>query len=230
MKALRIANTDIVMVMFHLDNWKKSGQIGQYLNESASMEEFDMLEDCIARMENIAADGLYCIFTAKDTFLWFSLFYKFSSLELDDSKFAGFLAYFKEMADGMDMNDNAGCTLIVINQNRENVGVMFGNPERVTGGRALKYYASVRLEYSKNIKGQVSSINSLRKQLQGFSKGGIVKDLEDAVKADGDSVIVSAQPGEAVLTKADTENLQRFTKPLKYEELSRKRVYCPNWK
>jgi protein RecA len=42
--------------------------------------------------------------------------------------------------------DNAGCTLIVINQLREKVGVMFGNPERATGGRALKYYASVRLD------------------------------------------------------------------------------------
>lgn len=42
--------------------------------------------------------------------------------------------------------DNSGCTLIVINQLREKVGVMFGNPERATGGRALKYYASVRLD------------------------------------------------------------------------------------
>ena len=42
--------------------------------------------------------------------------------------------------------DNTGCTLIVINQIRENVGVMFGNPEKVTGGRALKYYASMRLD------------------------------------------------------------------------------------
>lgn len=44
------------------------------------------------------------------------------------------------------MLDNAGCTLIVINQLREKVGVMFGNPEKTTGGRALKYYASVRLD------------------------------------------------------------------------------------
>ena len=42
--------------------------------------------------------------------------------------------------------DNSGCTLIVINQLREKVGVMFGNPEHATGGRALKYYASVRLD------------------------------------------------------------------------------------
>lgn len=42
--------------------------------------------------------------------------------------------------------DDSGCTLIVINQIREKVGVMFGNPEKATGGRALKYYASVRLD------------------------------------------------------------------------------------
>lgn len=38
------------------------------------------------------------------------------------------------------------CTVIFINQLREKVGVMFGNPEVTTGGRALKYYSSVRLE------------------------------------------------------------------------------------
>ena len=39
--------------------------------------------------------------------------------------------------------------LIFINQLREKVGVMFGNPETTTGGRALKYYASVRLDIRK---------------------------------------------------------------------------------
>lgn len=42
--------------------------------------------------------------------------------------------------------DNSKCTLIITNQLREKVGVMFGNPERATGGRALKYYASTRLD------------------------------------------------------------------------------------
>ena len=38
------------------------------------------------------------------------------------------------------------CVAIFINQIREKVGVMFGNPETTTGGRALKFYSSVRLE------------------------------------------------------------------------------------
>lgn len=38
------------------------------------------------------------------------------------------------------------CTVIFINQIREKIGVIFGNPETTTGGRALKFYASVRLE------------------------------------------------------------------------------------
>ena len=40
----------------------------------------------------------------------------------------------------------SGCTVVFINQLREKVGVMFGNPETTTGGRALKFYSSVRLD------------------------------------------------------------------------------------
>ncbi len=39
-----------------------------------------------------------------------------------------------------------GCTLVFINQIREKIGVMFGSPETTTGGRALKFYSSVRLD------------------------------------------------------------------------------------
>jgi recombination protein RecA len=39
-----------------------------------------------------------------------------------------------------------GCICVFINQLREKIGVMFGNPETTTGGNALKFYASIRLD------------------------------------------------------------------------------------
>ena len=43
----------------------------------------------------------------------------------------------------------SNCVAIFINQLREKVGIMFGNPETTTGGRALKFYSSVRLDVRK---------------------------------------------------------------------------------
>jgi len=42
--------------------------------------------------------------------------------------------------------NKTGCTCIFINQLREKIGVMFGNPETTTGGNALKYYSSIRID------------------------------------------------------------------------------------
>jgi len=42
--------------------------------------------------------------------------------------------------------NKTNCTVIFINQLREKIGVMFGNPETTTGGNALKFYASIRLD------------------------------------------------------------------------------------
>lgn len=42
--------------------------------------------------------------------------------------------------------NKSGCVVVFINQLREKVGVMFGSPETTTGGRALKFYASVRMD------------------------------------------------------------------------------------
>ena len=49
----------------------------------------------------------------------------------------------RKLAGVLNKND---CTIIFINQLREKVGVMYGNPETTSGGRALKFYASIRLD------------------------------------------------------------------------------------
>ena len=50
------------------------------------------------------------------------------------------------------------CTVFFINQLREKIGVMFGNPETTTGGNALKFYASVRLDIRRST--QIKNIES----------------------------------------------------------------------
>jgi len=42
--------------------------------------------------------------------------------------------------------NRSNCAVVFINQLREKIGVMFGNPETTTGGKALKFYASLRLD------------------------------------------------------------------------------------
>ena len=49
----------------------------------------------------------------------------------------------RKLAGTLNKNE---CTIIFINQLREKVGVMYGNPETTSGGRALKFYASIRLD------------------------------------------------------------------------------------
>jgi recombination protein RecA len=61
-------------------------------------------------------------------------------------------------------------TLIFINQLREKIGVMFGNPETTTGGRALKFYASVRIDIRR-----IASIKDGDQVIGGRTRVKIVK-------------------------------------------------------
>lgn len=53
------------------------------------------------------------------------------------------------------------CTMMFINQLREKIGVMFGNPETTTGGNALKFYASVRLDIRRSTQIKDSNSNAV---------------------------------------------------------------------
>ncbi len=69
--------------------------------------------------------------------------------------------------------DKTNCVAIFINQIREKVGVMFGNPETTTGGRALKFYATIRMEIRKgeaikdgtNVYGNLTNIKVVKNKV-----------------------------------------------------------------
>ena len=85
-----------MMCMNHFDNWKTHPKPAfKYLNDHAAEEEFDMFADNLHRLENIITVDIKNIFNKKDSFVFLTLFDKFTRLELDDEKFVGFLREFQ---------------------------------------------------------------------------------------------------------------------------------------
>lgn len=91
------AVVETVMCMYHLDDWKKQTKsICKYLNRHATKEEFEALSDNLHRLEDIITEDMKDIFNSKETFLFLTLFDRFTRLGVDDKRFAEFLAEFKD--------------------------------------------------------------------------------------------------------------------------------------
>lgn len=90
----RIAYESVMITNF-LDKWNKtSNKNPLYINENATDEQFKKLNDNIARLENIVTDNTKLLFNARDSFIWFALFDKFTETGFDDVEFNKFLNAF----------------------------------------------------------------------------------------------------------------------------------------
>ena len=90
----RIAYESVMITNF-IDKWNKTGNKNPlYINENATDEQFKKLNDNIARLENIVTDNTKLLFNARDSFIWFALFDKFTQTGFDDVEFGRFLNAF----------------------------------------------------------------------------------------------------------------------------------------
>ena len=138
----------------------------------------------------------------------------------------------------------SNCTVIFINQLREKVGVMFGNPETTTGGRALKFYSSIRmdvrriesLKQSGEVIGNRTRIKVVKNKIappfkeaefdimfgKGISKEGDILDLAAGVNVVNKSGAWYAYQGEKI--GQGRENTKQYLKdhPDVMDEIERK--------
>ena len=88
--------TETIMLMFYQDKWIKQGnKIAKFVNDNASEQEFDLLENNLERLENIVTDETKVVFNSRDSFIWLTAFNDFlNNYNLDDEKFGDFLKAF----------------------------------------------------------------------------------------------------------------------------------------
>lgn len=94
-----------MMCMNHFDNWKTQPKAAcKYLNDNATDDEFDKFDDNLRRLENIVSYDIKDIFNKKDSFVFITLFDRFTRIGSEDSRFADFLREFDKKLRGIKRN------------------------------------------------------------------------------------------------------------------------------
>lgn len=95
-----------VMAIFHLDKWKSNSKpVASFLNDNSSSNEFETLNGYLTRLKAAVGNEFQDIFNSKNSFLWFTLFDKFNSLNIEDKQFVEFLRVFKDELSTKKVNE-----------------------------------------------------------------------------------------------------------------------------
>lgn len=97
---------ETMMCMNHFENWKSQAKAAcKYLNDHATEEEFERFADNLHRLENIVTDDIKSVFNKKDSFVFLTLFDRFTGLGEEDVRFADFLRHFNKNLRQVRRND-----------------------------------------------------------------------------------------------------------------------------
>lgn len=97
---------ETVMCISHFDGWSREAKkLFKYINDYGTEEEFDVLERNIDRLGEIITEDIRDIFDKKDSFIFLTLFDRFTKSGVEDNRFAAFLREFKKNYRGAVRND-----------------------------------------------------------------------------------------------------------------------------
>jgi len=141
---------ETIMCMNHFDNWKTQAKPSfKYFNAHASEKEFDTFEENLHRLENIITEDIKDIFNKKDSFIFLTLFDKFTEIGIEDEKFSEFLRKFK-------MNLRAA--------KKNNKGLLFDEIDKEASTKDKQVVAD-KLEFLETLMKEFLHINEENKEI-----------------------------------------------------------------
>ena len=185
---------ETAMTMFHLDDWQKqSKKMGMYLNEHATDEEFDMVNSILDKAFDMGLMVYGQIFTAKDSFIWFTLLHRFNSLESRSERFIAFIDAFNN-----DLHSKVigGVSFDEINANRATKDKAVIKRKLVLLEKLMMDFLHIEEPKTENCKiapeqfiaGNVGlNIESVRNDMDFYNQ--MLDDLEDRTIKDGSKLL-----------------------------------------